>query len=368
MPYFIVNILIILLALSFNANNTSARIRNVSGIRLNREGVFMLRKDFLFAISAAFVLTIFMGFRNNFSTDHDAYLRIFHQVCTEELTEENLSFKAMVEPGYLILNRIIGLVSENDLYFMTVIAALIVYMTVSEAYAETTNIFWFILLYFNTGTYLMGFNGMRQALAAAITYYGTGYLRKGYKKHFIITVLLAFTIHRTSLFMLAILPFMLMKVNLKNVSTIIISGILFFALMEVLVNVIQNIFPAYSRYHTLGEGESIITVITQWLMFLFCCMAVRMRKLRTDSLTERILFNGSLLFVIVTAISLKFGMIVRLKYFMSMYLVALFANAINSVLHGRSMLALRFLLIVLILCYLYVRIIHGRFGEYVFLG
>lgn len=369
MPYFVVNIIIISLALTFNANNTTPQIRNLSGIRKNSQGMILLRKDFMFAIFSVFVLTIFMGFRNNFATDYNAYISIFHSACREDLTAvSHVGENTLVEPGYLILNKIIGMVSENAVFFMTVIAALIVYMTINEAYAQTSNIFWFILLYFNAGIYLMGFNTMRQVLAASIVYNSTKFLRKGMKIYFVLAVLFASTFHRTSLFMLAAFPFLLMKVCKKNILAALITGIMFFALMDFTVSVIQAVFPTYTRYQNLGDGESLITMIIQWGMFLFGCLAIKMNKLKTDSVTERILFNGSLLFVIVTSLSLNFGLLVRLKYFMSMYLTAFTANAINSVLRGRNMIAARFLLIVLIFGYLYVRIIHGAYGEYIFLG
>lgn len=368
MPYFVVNIIIISLALTFNANNTTPQIRNLSGIRKNSQGMILLRKDFMFAIFSVFVLTIFMGFRNNFTTDYNAYIEIFHNSCREDLTASNLGINSAVEPGYFILNKIIGLVSENDIFFMTVIAALSVYLTIKEAYAETSNIFWFILLYFNAGTYLMGFNAMRQVLAASMTYRATIFLRKGMKKHFVLAILFASFFHRSSLFMLAAFPFLLMKVSKKNILAAVIMGIIFFSLMDFTVNVIQTLFPVYTRYKNLGRGESIETMIIQWGMFFSGCLAVKMNKLKTDSVTERILFNGSLLFVIVTSLSIKFGLLVRLKYFMSMYLTAFTANAINSVLRGRSMIAARVLLILLMFGYIYVRIVRSAYGEYVFLG
>lgn len=370
MPYFIVNIIITILVLIFNTIGPGSFIQNKNNL---------IRKRILyFTFSAAFVLIIFMGFRNDFTADYGMYVNIFHDAYKEsfiDLLLHRLSSGMIfhVERGYLILNKIIGLISENPFFFMTSIAAVLISLIYCEAINETTNIFWFTLLYFNVGTYLMGFNIMRNVLAASVTYFGTKFLRQGQYKNFIITILIAVSIHKSSVFMLIASPFLLWKVRARNIFVIIILTVFVTLFAEYIFLLFRNLL-SYSYYKNLASGDGMgrfISMIIPWAMFLFGCLAVKMHKLEVNSIPDRILFNGALFCVIIITLSTKLGMVMlRARYFFSMYLMAFTANAIDAVFRGKKNFIFRLILFFMIFAYMYVRVnnVEAGYYNYVLLG
>lgn len=156
---------------------------------------------FICMVLAILVPSIFAGLRYNTGTDYQIHKNVF-----EEL-KEGLDVTKHTEIGYLLLNRIVLFLGGNYqilLFLISVITITCIYGTLvryKEKISVPIGMLAFMLLY-----YQMSYNLIRQILAVSIMVYALKYLENRNILKYILSCIIASTIHSTALIFFILLP------------------------------------------------------------------------------------------------------------------------------------------------------------------
>lgn len=257
-----------------------------------------------------------------------------------------LNLKAFLnyEKGYVIYNKILGLISDNSqiLLFAT---AVISFALISKALYKTSdnrNIFMAIIIYIALPCFLLQFSGLRQAIAIAICSMAMCYVESRKIVPFVLLVLLASVFHVTSLFFLLAYFVYLIPVNRRwRFGTFAVLALVFVfrvPLFQVLVRLMgRSTAPDYNGATTL------FLVFT--LVYLFCAM------FETEDTRMNGYMNLFYLACVCQAFSGVYSSAMRMGYYYMISLSILLPMAIDNILEFRQRELVRLLLYVCFLAF-----------------
>ena len=236
-----------------------------------------------FIITMLIILPI--GLRSpNMGNDTEAYINIFYD-CNkyENFFEPFLRY----EMGYIILNRLIGLIYLNHNFAFCVIAFLtvfpLVYISLKKSEMPIFSINLILLLGF-FGSYM---NILRQSLAVTIIFISYFYFKdKKYFKYALL-VLLATSMHKTGLFGLLIIPISLIKFNSFNESIAIYFTLFIVLSFNYILKLLAIIFPQYAHYFSGsyfdGTGRLAMAFNVIFLLVIIVLIEIYRRKYFKDN-------------------------------------------------------------------------------------
>lgn len=213
----------------------------------DKDNTFKLNK-ILFYLSLT-VLLIIMGCRQSgVGVDDWQYKVIFNDV--RENGVINVFCNLKIEIGYLIINRIVGLFTDNFQIFLFIISFISLLFFYKALEYERKNINYFLAFFlFGTMLYLYFFGIIRLFLAVGIVSYALRYLFENNKKKYIIFIIIASLFHYSALFMLIFLFFYLGKSkNMDRYHIIEFYVILVIALIFISAIISNFIAPSIQRY------------------------------------------------------------------------------------------------------------------------
>ena len=179
------------------------------------------------------------------------------------------------EPGYKVFIYFLSLFSMDPHFILFAIQFLMMLFTMLFAYKcrNKTNMA-FVMLIYMLVWYYQSFSAMRQGLAMSISFFAAALLMD--KKYFwsVFWLLIAFTIHSSSLIMLVVFALILLsqsKIREKIKSVIygiyvgilVLCGIFFDQIIYFLTNITNILPPQYSKFFRAMEG-----VDTNWSTIL----------------------------------------------------------------------------------------------------
>ncbi len=199
---------------------------------------------------------------------------------------ELLQADADYEIGFRILNWIIiNYISSNPQIFLAIIAAIEIGLIGFTFYKQSSNIILSYLVFACLGLYIFGFSGLRQILGVSITFFAFNFINctKPYK--FIIFVLLACTMHKSSILFLPAVLFR--KSSLPFSKTIFyILGIII--VLPVLMPIIQFFSVLLYGKEKYGdyEGGAYGLFLLFIFMFFYSYSCVLKTKEKIDKMTR----------------------------------------------------------------------------------
>lgn len=235
-----------------------------------KKNVNNLSKDFFWILSI-FVLLVLFGLRKSgIGVDDNNYNIIFKQTSQIGVIKEFL--RTTMEPGYLFLNYIIALFTENFqvVIFITTLIPIVLYYKALEYEKDKINMFWAVFL---MGTILfIYFCGItRMFIATSIIAYGLRFVIEKKPIKYMLVVLIATTFHYTALFMITLLYFATEKEGQKKSSIKLLLTIAIIIMPIAIIVVSQIIFPnmgdRYSTY-TIKMNKTITIEIFDKVPFL----------------------------------------------------------------------------------------------------
>ncbi len=210
------------------------------------------------------------GVRYYVGTDWKMYRNVFLQI------KNGRQFSSLYfERGYLLLNKIVGFFSGNYSVFFTVIAFL-------------TTTFWFIAIYYLSDNqrasiflwvlsqfYFFSFNGMRQALAISLFYFGLLFLQKKKYVLYMIVIAGALTIHRSAIIMVPLLFFGNIKMKFSRYVEVLLGAFILGRFSIQIVNR-YSFFEKYRMYLKVKNDFSVSDFIILLFVWFFA-LAVKKR-------------------------------------------------------------------------------------------
>ena len=205
----------------------------------------------LFFCISFLILFIMMGFRTvGVGVDDKTYERIFNQVM--ENGPIQVFLQTTMEPGYLILNYVISLFTDNFQYALIILTFIPMVLYYKALYYERERINLFLGVFlFGTLLYIYFYGIIRLFIAASIVAYAYKWIFEKQTKKYIIAIFLATLFHYSAVFMLFFLYFTTEKEEKPRSIKSLVFLVMF--IMPVIIFVASNyIFPnmgdRYSSY------------------------------------------------------------------------------------------------------------------------
>lgn len=235
-----------------------------------------LPKSWYYSIVTVMILTA--GLAWGISPDWIAYWNAFEGAAIVSFAElEDLSGKLDLEIGYLYFNKLISSIGLGYGGFVLVLAIVAIYLKTSTIFKYSGYVFLGLLMYMVSIYFYEDQIQVRQGLANAITIFSVRYIidRKLYL--FLLCMLLAFLMHKSSIVFVLAYWIVLIKFNRALVVlsvglAIIISitglSLLFDGLLEMLPFGIGEKYDAYNTEGLESAESSVLGIVVKILTVL----------------------------------------------------------------------------------------------------
>lgn len=333
---------------------------------------------------AAFCFFLFFisAFRGDFTSDYSEYCRIYELFIGRDIsiffTPEMDVFG--VEKGYAFLNYIFAQVFRDPQTIIIITSVIIVgvyYMFGKKANDK----FLFLLLLINIGSYFQSFNITRQVLAASVCMLGYQYVEERKPIKYFAIVLLATTIHVSSIIMIPFYFLLRIKLGVRNILLqIVITVVIFTNFDSILQFMDATLFEKkYSSYEVFGTMD-IQTVVVPLAISLFVVVSLiantaglkkeqeyipDLRASISAKIQENaILYNGSIYWLLTYFLAIKYYYLYRFSSYFSLYAILAVVKSVENIKDGK----MRFLIKsgIIILLSVYYLFFGQYFGNYKF--
>ena len=271
-----------------------------------------------------FLFIFFVGFRYNSGTDYWSYYKIFNGTHEKKLASEF---------GYQFLIKYFKKYSSSFngfIFFIAFVSIFIKYLF----FKKLENPFLALFIYITIFSINLEFNGMRQGLAASFVFFAIYWAKKRNFIAFFIFIILASSIHISSLVFFPLYFFISRNITITTISVlaiIIIAFIFRFYLMRIILTAMQPSMERISGLEVIGrvvfylkikdislKNLGAIRRIAMCILFLF---------LNNHKKINNTYFNLYLISVIIYILFMGYNIIAyRLSLVFDIFLIPLFAN------------------------------------------
>ncbi|WP_163468928.1 EpsG family protein [Fusobacterium sp. IOR10] len=267
------------------------------------------------------------------------YFKLFSKTSFIDL----LSNKLTIERGFAIFNKIVGLISDNERYFLVVTSFIILFSIIKFIY-KNSNIPWLSLfLFLSLGNFTSIFNILRQLIAISILINTFGYIRDREIKKFLLFYFVAVSIHTTAVFFIIIYIIYPFKINYIYIFYSFLSSCLIYLFSNKLLNLLFHYSNKYEiRYSEnlrSGNGKGMLIMLATVLF-----VGYFLEKLEIKKDKNYMFYHMINIAVILQIISLKFALFSRVVSYFSIGLIVFIPNIIYKIKEKNS----RFIVIIVV--------------------
>lgn len=227
--------------------------------------------------NVAYVILVFLYlfglsyYRYGIGNDYYSYINIFNRASYIDWKD---CFSDEIEVGYILLCKVISLITNNSQYMHGIMAFLILTPTAYVIAKYSKNVWLSCHLYLCLTFYYSSMNFIRQTMAATILFISYRLFIERKTIPFIIMILLASTIHSSVLIMI---PIYLMIAYIKPTTKVLSGGmailIMLYLTSDIILQKIAELLPRYSGYlqtkyiqNGLGQQYLIVPALYMILM------------------------------------------------------------------------------------------------------
>lgn len=309
---------------------------------------------FALAILVPFAILILRD--RSVGLDYNVYINLYNRFFTNSLLATDILWIGF---GYAFLTKICVFIFGSHYHvFFGIVGFVTIYCFFKTIYEESTAPWMSLLLLFSFCLYYQMFNQFRQMLAIAITFYGFKYIKNRDLKKYIVTIFLAFSIHKSAIIMLPCYWIGNLKLQRKSILFYVFLSILIYFLYDS----IESIFlqTSYGQTYLLNayfdvvEKSSLFNLFFRVALFVFCYYLTKRSQKNTREITLlRNLCFICILFQIMTIKSYVFGRITTYFFVYFILLIPLAINQIKMNKSGRILVFAAFIVICLAYHYIY---------------
>lgn len=278
-------------------------------------------------------LWILSTLRYDVGNDYFSYINIFYE--SKKLSWADC-FTNKRECGYMLLNKVISLVSGDYKVMHSVMAFLCIAPTGYVIAKYSKNIWLSCHLYLCLSFYYSSMNFIRQTLAATIIFLGYKWLKDRKPIQFIIVVLIAATFHSSALIMIPIyLVIAYIKPTSKVTLTYFVLVMLLYIFSNNILEIIVKFIPKYAsymdtKYIQVGLSHTYLVIpVLYLLLILFAYYEGGYNKERyQDVLTNTALISFGIWFFIT-----KHFILERFSIYVEVFLLLCIPDVLECLKH-----------------------------------
>lgn len=287
------------------------------------------RKTF-FCILAGAVLVLLLGLRHpsmgwdlGYYINNTGYLFSFDRLNTYSLAEilqmkEYLNY----ERGYIIFNKLVGIISDNQQFFLFVCAVFSMIPIFFYIKRKSTLPLLSTFILMGLPVFLMSYSGLRQAIAISLTVWSVKYIEEKRVIPFILAVLFASLFHKTAIVFLVAYPLYYIRMNDLWKLITVLSLPVIFIFKGPLFSVLSKIF----KNTAVVDDNGAIT-----LFLVFCAVYIYLILLNKKFDETQ---NGVVNLFYIACVCQAFGGIyqtaIRVGYYFMIYLIVALPNTITQ--------------------------------------
>lgn len=182
---------IVALVLSVSMAFLSTRLAPAFTLQLGGR-IFTIKRRNIFAFMSFLPLVLVSGLRYNLGVDYNSYAWIFSAIT-------KLNEKTHVEIGYELVNKIIGVFTDNYEVLFMVTSIIILGFFYAAMLKNSAEFYMSVLLFITLGYFFYSMNSVRHFMALAIYLYAFKYMKKQEFAKYLALILLAATMHKIAL-------------------------------------------------------------------------------------------------------------------------------------------------------------------------
>jgi len=294
--------------------------------------------------------------------DTKNYINYFKYFSTKSF-KDLLSDKLQIERGFAILNKIIGLINNNERYFI-VITSIIVLILATKFIYNNSRIPWFsFYLFLSLGYYISSLNILRQMIAILILVNSLDYIRNRDIKKFLLFYVIAVSIHTTAAIFILLYFVYPLKINLKYLGLSLVTCVFLYLFSNKILGFLFSLSAKYdSRYSDnlrAGNGKGMLLMLAGVLFGGYFLEKVKIKKDK-----NYIFYHMLNISVILQIVSLKFSLFVRVVRYFSIGMIIFIPNIVYKI-KGQKMRLLVILITCIVTCYYLYMILNNDLSNVV---
>lgn len=304
-------------------------------------GVCMQRKYInkkIFVFLSFAIMALVLGLRgNDVGEDTNHFIDIFNY-------SRNVSWKTVftsgtdtiyntvwgidlsVETGYMLLNKIVGVFTNNGQWLIFIVAVLTCWLIGKFILDNSTSPFLATYIFMCESLYMQSFNLMRQMLAIAIAIQAYKYIRKENYKKAVTIILIAFLFHKTAALYLILIPMQMIKKPQRAVKYVTLGGVAVSLLLPVIYQLVSRLIPRYANYLVSNYWEVYVGIGTLllWMIEVMICGYIYLRKIKSEDKETFIAVACTILYLAFEIIGLRLTMFSRIAMIFRIFFIFLF--------------------------------------------
>lgn len=236
-------------------------------------------------------------------------------------------FSLDLEPGFILLNKLVSLFTDNFQIFIAVTAAITVFPLCKIYREEIKNAGITAVLFINMSTFVMMFSGIRQAIAITLGVIAFKFVKEKKWIKFLIISAIAMTFH-TSAFML-FLMYPVYHYKLKRNSFWLLTSIFAFCLIfnRQIMTVLMFLMPDRYSDTSLSYNNAYTMII---LFAIFTAYSVIIPDERKLGATGRGLRNMLLLSTLLQTFAPVHPLSMRMNYYYIIFIPLMLPKIMNA--------------------------------------
>ncbi len=259
-----------------------------------------LREKRTITVFFLFLLALLVLRDSHVGTDVHTYLNNFKSYCNDSWESVFTVDDASSEFGFAILNKLIGVISENEQFFLAVIAVITVLPVIYLYRRESEKGLLTIAVFLVAGLFPMYFSGLRQCIAIALMVPAYYFAKNKKMILFFLMIFIAFTFHKSALVALPLYFLYNTKITKQHIVLIVpIMGVLYVFNGRVFSFLLKFIGEDYSdRYGEVTSTGAYAMIVLFILFAVFSFLVVEDSELDNDTIGLRnlLLFSVCLQF------------------------------------------------------------------------
>ncbi len=264
----------------------------------------------------------YMGFDLGYGT-YQGYLPSFYMINSFNLENVITMDKFLnYERGYILFNKIVGLIYKNEQFFL-IVCAFVSLLPVAIYICKRTNITLLsVCIFVALPVFLIFYSGLRQGIAIGITAFSMYFIENKKKILFILTVLLASTFHSSSLVFLIAYPLYHIKYNDFGKLLLLFLLPIVFILRGTLFSLLSKLFKEDAMIESTGAGT---------LFFIFVCIYAFLVFFNdSKDKNQNGLINLCYVACICQAFSGIYSTAMRVGYYFMVYMAVAIPNTMDN--------------------------------------
>lgn len=273
-----------------------------------------------------FFLTVLLMFRHEtVGTDTASYVGFFSDIADLSWLKVG---KYELEVGFSYLNKLVSVFSKEPQFFLAVTSALccvLMYRTFKRLCIDPSLT---VMLFCMMSTFVMMFSGIRQMLAISMGFVAYEYVRQKRILPFLLTVLLAMSMHTSAFLLLFMYPLFHANITKKWLVAVIPALAILFVFNEPIFSSLGFIIERYTKYDAEISSTGAYTMIILFALFtVFAFVIPDEKKLDRETIGLR---NFLLMALALQMFAPLHSLAMRMNYYYIIFIPLLMPKIIEA--------------------------------------